>query len=161
MKLLALIFAILPLAAQNGPIPGRTDSYHRYQAIDSESLISSTTAVTIQQPASPAYLVVFETLTVRCSVACSFTLSQNGSAATSTALGIAALNNSPATSVKAFYKSNASGGTTLGTYYLEAAGTCAIDMSKFQLQRIAGNNLTVATSSVTGNVEIIAQWIEK
>jgi hypothetical protein len=147
--------------AQNGPVPGITDTYNHYQAIDTKSLSSAAETLTIQQPSSPGYTVVFESLWVRCSTSCAFTLSQNGSAASATTLAIVALNNSPVSSITAWKGSNSTGGVTLGTYYLEAAGTYALDMSKFQLSNAAGKNLTITTSSVTATVAITVQWTEK
>lgn len=161
---LAALLIILPIRAQQ---PEGADTTPRYQAIYSASLSAAANTVTVQQVAatSAQHNIVFETAWVYCSVACTFTIAQNGAAATATTLATSAMNQSPPSSATAWSASNGGGSPafTSGTYYVAAAATYVVDVSKFYIAQNAGTkgNLTIATNSITGTAEIVIQWIEK
>ena len=164
-RLLIGLLAVAGVCAQQ-PNPGQPqgpDTTPRYQAIDTQTLSSASEALTVQQPTSPQHPVIFEAAWVYCSVVCNFTVSQNGTAATATALTVSRLNNSTAATATAWHGSNVGAGTTLGTYYLTAPGTYLLDMSRFYLGQGQGSaqNLTITTNSITGTVTIIIQFVEK
>lgn len=160
---LALVVLLaVPLGAQGPLVPGTPDRELRYEAIHT---VSSSTgeAVTVQQPASPSASVQFELAVVYCSVACTATLSQNGTGATSTTLATKALNGAPTSSATAWSASNVSGGTTLNVYNIAAGVTLTLDLTKFFLGKGNGvnQNLTITTSGMSGSDSTMIQWVEK
>lgn len=138
------------------------DTKARYIAEKETSLSSAAEAVTVQQPTSGAKIVVFEGAWVYCSVACTFTLSQNGTAATTTTLATRRVNKSPASTAVAFSSSNVGAGTTLATYSVAAGATYPILLDTVWLDNNnVANNLTIATSSITGTARITIQYTER
>ena len=82
---------------------------------------ASTTALTIQQPASGSKKVAFGSASVYCASAQTATLSWNGSAATATTLTTKPIpGNATASTATAWSGSNSSGGTTGPVYNLPA-----------------------------------------
>jgi|HubBroStandDraft_2_1064218.scaffolds.fasta_scaffold301732_2 hypothetical protein len=135
----------------------------RYQALQTVSLSSSAAAVTVQQFGGTR-TVNFERAWVYCSVACSFTLAQNGTAATATTLAISPVGTQPASTVHAYSGSNVGTGAYVSNaYQVPAGGTFTIDISGLYLTKGggAGQNLTIATNNITGSAEITIQWTEK
>src|SRR5262249_48950652 len=97
------------------------------------------------------------------STACDFTVTQNGTAATATALTVQPINYSPTTNALGFYSSDASGGSTIAKHTVPAGQTFVLDMMKngpVVLGRSAGSNLTVTTSSISGTARIQIYWRE-
>lgn len=133
-----------------------------FMAAHSASLTSAADAVTIQQPASGARQVKFNGALVRCSVACTITLSQNGAKATATALAITPLNLSPNPASVAFSGSNVGGGTTIYTYNIATGDTSDhwINLEGFTLAPGPNSNLTLTTSSITGSTVIAVYFWE-
>lgn len=150
-----------PLFSQAPLVPGNPDTAARYQAIHAGS---SGDTVTIQQPASPSLVVQFELAYISCTATGTVTLSQNGTAATSTTLATKALNRSPSPSqAKAWSASNVSGGTTLNVYTVPAgAPGLTLDLSKFYLDINSGTaaNLTLTVSSGCTPSQVMIQWTE-
>ena len=148
MKTIFLIFAGAVIAFAQGD---------RYIAT------ASTTALTLQQPATDARSISFLSsgpASVYCASAQTITLSWNGTAATTTA-GTAKLippTQKPA-SVSVFTSSNVGAGTTGPVYNVPAGGTFIIDLSWFAMgSNGTGNNITLTTN---GTCTITMQWIEK
>ncbi len=139
--------------------PLGADTTPRYQL-----KLSTSGALTIQQPVAPGQkTAVVEAIWVYCATAQSFTISQNGTGATSTAATIAALNHSPPSTIKAWSASNASSfAYTSDPYYVGAGSTYTLGFgngSMFLVQNGGVNeNITVTPS---GTCDITIQWIEK
>ncbi len=123
-----------------------------YMVSHTASLSTAVDAVTVQQPVSGARQVKFNGALVRCSVACTITLSQNGAKATATALAVTPLNLSPDSSFVAFSGSNVGDGTVIYTYNIASGDTSDhwIDLTGFTLAPGPNSNLTLKTSSITG-----------
>ncbi len=123
-----------------------------YVASHTASLTSAADAVTVQQPATGARQVKFNGALVRCSVACTLTLKQNGAAATATALTVTPLNLSPYPASGAFSGSNVGSGTSVYVYNIPTGDTSDhwINLQGFTLAPGINSNLTIATSSITG-----------
>lgn len=158
-----LLCALAILDAQNPLVPGTYDRENRYELIRNDTTATAE-ALTVQQPAStPGLNVQFELYYLSCSMACNVTISQNGTAATTTALTPTPLNGAPPATVSGFRSSNVGSGTTLNTYYVAAGGTLALDLTKFYLNRNQGTaaNLTFTVASASGTIQSMVQWIER
>ena len=154
-RLLLFLFAAA-LAGQS--------TFPRYQALKTTSLSGAAETVTVQQIASGTKTIHFEVAWVYCSVACNFTLAQNGTAATSTTLAVSKVGTQPNATATAWSASNVgTGAYTSNAYQVPAGGTFTIDVSKLVLTRGGGTgqNLTIATNSITGTAEITIQWTEQ
>lgn len=146
MKLLALFaLAISSLWAQ-------TTSTFLAQA--------STTALTVQQPASNAPILNFGVADVYCASAQTATLAINGTAATATAATVVSVPPiTAAARATAWSGSNVGSGTTVRTYSVGAASDFLIDLSKVRMTtQGAGQNVTIST---TGTCTITFQWTEQ
>jgi hypothetical protein len=152
-KLLALLMVAIPLISQPG--------VRNYTALKTTSLTAAAEKVTIQQTTG-ARTVRFTTATIYCSVACSPTVSQNGTAATATTLTITPLNNAPTSTTTAFSSSDAGSGTTLGVYNIPAGGTLTLDISQIFLASGAptSTNFSIGTDTITGTARIQIKWTE-
>ena len=154
MKRLVLLFIAALASGQN---------LARYQALKTTSLSSAAETVTVQQFAG-THTIKFEKAWVYCSVACSFTLSQNGTAATATTLTVSPVGTQPASSIHAYSGSNVGTGAYVSNaYQIPAGSTYLVDLSTMYLTKGGGTgqNLTVATSAITGTAEITIQWTEQ
>jgi hypothetical protein len=161
MKLaIALLFGVL-CYAQAPLVPGLHDTDNRYEAIHTSA--SGGEALTVQQPANTTYAVQFEVAAIYCSVACTVAISQNGTAATGTALATTALNGSPTSTATAWSASNVGSGTALYIYHVAATTTLTLDLTKFILNRGQGtaSNFTITTSGTSLVANEMIQWIER
>lgn len=153
MKRFVLILAALPAFAQQASFVARTGAV---------TLVAATTAATIQQPTPisgvPAEQIQLIRAVVRCPAACVITQRQNDTtAATATAGTVSGLDPTSGASflVTFWTASNASGGTTVGSTTLDAAGTIVLDLSAITFGGGGTKtNYTIAVSSVTGDVYI-------
>jgi hypothetical protein len=153
--IVATAVATMTAAAQSG-------GSARYIVNDSVTLSAAAETLTVQQPASGAKQVSFELGTVYCSVACTATLSQNGTAASATGATPTPINPAYKPASAAAYKgSNVGAGTTLSTYAVSAGATFAIDLSKISLGATGGTNLSLAVSSITGSAILTLIWNER
>jgi hypothetical protein len=130
----------------------------------SATLVSAAQVVTVQQPASASMQVVFQGAYIYCSVACSWTLERNGTAATSTTQTPTQVN--PTTNIAAtatgWVSSNVGVGTVIGNYSLGAGQSLSINLAGvFMTGNGTGSNLTLRSSSVTGTTNCIIQWTER
>ncbi len=160
MRLLILI----PLAmACVMALRGQPSNANRYIFMKETALVATTEKVTVQQPASGSLSVAFELADVYCSVACTVTFYQNGTAATTTTLAATTESLSPPPKVVAFSSSNVGTGNTLKTYYLGAGQTLQFTLGDFALPRGAGGsaNFSIGIASMTGTVRIQIQCIEQ
>lgn len=145
MKLILCLLMALPLFAQQQQL--------NYLAT------ATTTALTIQQPASSAKFVAFRSVSVYCASAATATLSWNGTAATSTTLGTKPVpGNATASTATAWSGSNVGSGTTGPVYNVPAAGTFVIDLGLLSMVGAGtSTNVTIATS---GSCTITFVWTE-
>lgn len=132
-----------------------------YIASYSSTLSATTDALTIQMPSNGTKDARGIIAWVRCSAACSFSISQGGAAATTTTLTTVAQNGAPPSQVTAWSASNAGAGTTVATYYLEGAGSYPVDLSKFVLVHGPTSTLTISIASFTGTWRPTIQWTEQ
>jgi hypothetical protein len=163
-----LSLLILPISTFGQAAPCASCNFTPlYQAQDTVTLAASSETLTVQEPATSSNPLnaYFQAAWVYCSVACSFTLQQNCTvAASTTAASIAALNGSPPSTIKAFTASNIGATCTFksAAYEVSAGATYVLDLSRMRLNKTlgTGQNLSIVTSSITGNAIITIQWSE-
>lgn len=136
-----------------------------YTVRKNTALSSAAEVVTIQQPATLARQVTFISAYFDCSVACSFTLERNGTAATSTTLAVTNVNpEETAASTKAWSGSNVGTGTVIASYNCTAACSVSIDLTGIMFPQngsTTATNLTLRSSAITGTVDIVFKYSEK
>lgn len=149
-RLLLLIFFAVGAVAQD------------YIVLRESALSAAAEAITVQQPTTLARTLRFSAAWVDCSVACTVTISRNGTAASSTALTPVPLNvGSAAAAATGWRSSNVGAGTVIGTFALPAGAGTPVNLSGVVL---TGNgntkNVTVSVASLTGTVHIMIRWTE-
>ena len=160
------LFSQAPNLAQPIQIqPQGADTTPRYQAIYSQATATSG-ALTVQQlvATSATKTVVFENAWVACGAGGTFTISQNGAAATSTTLAPVALNNSPPATATAWKASNAATfAYTSAAYPVSSTQATSVDLSRFYLSQNGGTgqNLTLTAACTSGTIALTIQWIER
>jgi hypothetical protein len=158
-----LVLTFAGLSPAQGPlVPGQHDTDNRYEAIHTGAAAGET--ITIQQPANPSLSIQFELAVVYCASACTIKITQNGTGATATSLATTPLNGAPISTATAWSASNVSGGTSLYTYNLTAAGTLTLDLTKFILGKGAGINQNLSLTIGAGSSptpQTMIQWIER
>jgi hypothetical protein len=138
----------------------------RYQ-ISKDTTGTESSVVTVQQLAATAAskTLYFEEATVSCLAACTFTVEQNGTAATATAGTIKSINNSPTATATAWTGSNVGTGSFVSqTFNVPATGNVTVDLSKFQIGTNAGTggNVTIrAAAAAMTTVSVHIQWTEQ
>lgn len=136
-----------------------------YYTVRKNTVLAGTAeVVTVQQPATGARYVSFNSAYFDCSVACFFTLERNGTAASSTTLAVNNLNpGESAATTTAWSGSNVGTGTVIASYNCTAACSVSIDLTGTVFQQVNGTgvNLTLRSSSITGTVDIIFKYTEK
>lgn len=133
-----------------------------YAATKATTLAAAAEVVTIQQPAATAATVRFVGVYLDCSVACTYTLERNGTAASATTLTTVSLNaGSAASKALAWSGSNAGAGTVLFRGSLPAGGGVTLNLSGIVLSGVGTTkNVTLRTNSITGDVKIDFRWTE-
>jgi hypothetical protein len=126
------------------------------------TLVAAAEVVTIQQPATAPANVWFDGLSVYCSVACAFTLERNGTAATATEITPAAITPGLAAKAKAFHGSDVGTGTVIARYVVPAGATVPVSVRGMKLRWNGGTgeNLTIRTDAISGDVKILVRWGE-
>jgi hypothetical protein len=119
--------------------------------------------VTVQQPASGAKSVHFQTVTLSTTAAVTFTLKYDGTAATGTAGTVLALSRDRAAGkATVWHTSDVGAGSTLHSYTMAADEEMSIDLSELSmLGNGTAKNVSIATDSVTATVEITFNWEER
>jgi len=144
---------------------GQNSGGFRYSATTGNvSLTSQGTSFTIQQPSSGGKAVHLEAAVIYCSVACTLTQLQNGTAATATAGTVnPLLPFGPTSPTTVWTASNASGGTAAGGALVLTAGVAqTLNMTGITLPATnSGTNYTFTISSITGTVNITLYWREQ
>jgi hypothetical protein len=158
-----VILALIALAAASGDT--QWDSIpngQRYSLYRSVTLSSSAEAVTIQMPAGGGVNAYFKKAWVYTEFDCDVTLERNGTAATTTAATVRALNPGIVSPVAAaFVASNAGVGTVIATVKSYALGSVEFDLDGYQLRFGTADNLTLRLASGTGLARIFVLWGEK
>ncbi len=157
-----LMIGLLAFAGLLGAQALDTPRYITYKQTDS----ATSEKITIQQvTGGKSNTVHFDKAVIQCSdsAGCVVTLSQNGTAATTTALSIIPVNLSPGSRSVAFSGSNVGTGTVLGTYTLSAAGMLVLDISQLYLSRNAGgsNNLTIGITGASQTFKVQVNHTEQ
>lgn len=161
IKILAtFVLFISTLSAQT------TNPYDQYfSATKTTSLTAAAETLTVQHTVDKQRNVTFISGYMYCSVACTVTLSRSGTAATTTANSVVALNPNnvfvQTNQALAFNTSNVGAGTTIIVYQLPAGSFMTIDLSKFELSGGVADNLTMGTNSITGTAVLQLTWQEK
>lgn len=155
-RLLLLLALALPLAGQINSFSATTGDV---------VLAGAGTAFTIQQPATNGKQVQLIAAVVYCSVACSATQSQNGTAATATAGTITGTLPLPTTpsSATVWTASNVGGGTAVGPiYHLAATQTITLTLAGMTMGNTGtATNYSITISSITGTANIAVFWSER
>jgi hypothetical protein len=168
VKLVAglLLVVTCALAQRRGPSQTTTApaKANVYILGKKSSLVAATQALTVQLPAVPTKQVHFKVAYVYCSVDCNITVKVDGAAATATAVTPAKVNTwSPAATALGFTESDVGAGSTVitpGVIVIKGPGREILDLSNSWLFTTADTNLTVAISSITGDVSIDILWEE-
>lgn len=124
------------------------------------TLSGTAEVVTIHLAAGSQRTVTFIAASVYCSVACTATIERNGVAPTATVGAPSGdwAGGSIVASAVPYYSSNVGSPTVGKTYSIDAGQERAINMTNVGLR--AGQNITIRTSSITGNVRIFLEWRE-
>jgi hypothetical protein len=131
-------------------------------AYRASSLSGSTEKITIQQGTTSGRRTTFVGADVYCSVDCVITLALNGAAATATALTPAALHTGQTVSNTAWRSSDVGAGTTINVYSISAGTTLPIDLGYIRFTGVSsGQNLSLGTDSITGDVRMAIVWVEE
>ena len=160
-RFLLLMLACVSAYAQDA-IWNTIEPTRIFVAYREATLVAAAEVVTIQQPATAPANVWFDGLSVYCSVACSFTLERNGTAATATEFTPAAITPGLTAKAKAFGASDVGTGTVIARYVVPAGATVPVSVRGMKLRWNggAGENLTIRTSSISGDVKILVRWGE-
>lgn len=124
------------------------------------ALVAAGTTATIQAAtiAAQGEQIALQNALVSCTVACTITQSQNGTAASATAGTIVSLIPAPGRGFTTTFwtASNVGAGTAVGgAIKLTAAGSVVIDLSKIQLgTQGSTTNYSITISSITGTANI-------
>lgn len=122
------------------------------------ALVGAGATATLQRGAATYNKITLESATVFCSVACTITQSQNGTAATATAGTVQGINPTAfATPSATFWTaSNVGSGTSVGSpITCTAACTIELDLSEVVIpMNSTGYNYSITISSITGNYSI-------
>ncbi len=164
-----LFAAVVLMAAAAGAqpqllTPGLNPLVARYQANYTATLSSAASTVTVQGAGIGGGEAYFEEADVYCSVACTITVSINGTAATATSLAVTAQSTANvAVPLTAWSGSNVGVGTALKSFTIAAGALQVLDMTAFYFPAGASTatNITIATSSITGTARIQIQWRAK
>ena len=143
---------------------GQNTGGFRYSATTGNvSLTGTATSFTVQQPAQNGKQVHLEAAVVYCSVACSLTQSQNGTAATATAGTVnPLLPFGPTIPSTVWTGSNVGNGVAAGGILnLQAGIPVTLILSGLTLPATnAATNYTFTIASITGTANITVYWME-
>ncbi len=160
--LVVLALLVIPVLAR-GQVFRSVNPPRNYAYYKTTSLSGAVETVTVQQPASLAKNVYFQSVTISATSAVTFTLKYDGTAATGTAGTVLALSRDRAAAVATvWHTSNVGAGTTLHTYVLGSNEELTIDLSHIVMVGDGtAKNVSISTNSVTSTVEITFNWEER
>lgn len=155
--LAALVF--LPFLSFSQNIPPRYSA-----STGTLTLSGAGTSFTLQQKAGGGKQISLEVAVISCSVACTVTQAQNGTAASTTASTVVPIepNNTTGTAT-VWTSSNVGAGTSVpGPLPVPAAGVVVLDLSKVYFAKTSTNttNYTIIISSISGTASITYYWSE-
>lgn len=161
-KLLQLLLALGLIASAASAQNLRINEGPRFSVYKATTLAGAAEVVTIQQPASDSKKVHFEAVQVYCSVACVIEIERDGTAATGTALTSVALTPYGTATATAWHTSDVGNGTTISTFNVTAGQTVTVDLTGVMLAQGGGTgeNLTLRSDSITGDIKITTFWRE-
>lgn len=157
VMLACIVFLVVDIAKGQ---PAQIPTNYAYK---STTLVAAAETVTIQQvTGSQSRGIQFTTASVECSVACIVYIGQNTTAATTTALATSAYNANPPSRSVAFSSSNAGSITSKPSYTCAAACLISFNINMFRLgaNAASGNNFSIGTNAISGDVKIKIDWIE-
>ncbi len=152
---------IISLMVLSAPAWAAKRSFSVYHFID---LAAAASTLTVQQPATGANKVTFDSAVLYCENSCVVTLERDGTAATTTAATEVTLDETinTAPTATAFSTSNVGAGTTIIVYRMAAGVTLTIDMTNIKM---SGNgitkNVSLRTASTTGEISRTLVWVEE
>lgn len=160
MKSLLTLALLLTALVNTGAAQYRLPP-NQFQYFKSTSLSGAVETVTLQQPASGSRDVQAQYATLYCSVACVWTLSVDGTGATTTAATEIEASGEAVNTANVFHTSNVGSPTTIGKIYLGAGQQQSVDLTAQWLTVDGiGENLSLGTDSITGTAEITLVWRE-
>lgn len=121
--------------------------------VTSYSKTGTSSAVTVQQIAALGAPQYVQCVTVSCELACTVAFSQNGTAASSTALAVNSLNNATPT-LTAWRDSNVGAGTALASWSQAAATTTTYIIEAVLNQMSTANNFTTTVTMSSGAIGV-------
>lgn len=158
LLLAAALLSPALLHAQTGGLPATCITLKNCYVVYKETaLVAGTEKITLQAgTASTSLNLHLIDGEVYCDGAADITLTQNGTAATTTTLAVTAVNGSPAATGAAFSSSNSSGGNTLDKVSIPTGGgTFHWDLTFLIAYGGSGTqNISISTSSVTATCRI-------
>ena len=149
----ALMLFALVASAQTVP-----DAFCTYKA----TVNPSSEAITVQKPTTSNRVIRPQFFWCHSTAANTCTFEVRGTAATTTALAIAALTGASATATS-YSASNVGAGTVVAVYEVPAGGQgVTVDLSRVALAGSpATENLTVKPGNITGTVKVLICWEEQ
>lgn len=157
--LLFLLFATLPLDAQLLRSVRDPDVYQYYKTT---SLSGAAETITIQQPATGARTVSLVSATVCSTADVTWTLSKDGTAATTTAGTPIRSQGDNTAQADVFHTSNVGSPTTLMAYPLQADECRTITLDGNEMKgNGTGKNYSLGSDSITATVYINIKWEER
>lgn len=158
IKAVLLVLISLTLQAQSNTFD------ITFSTTKATTLSGTAETLTVQHAAATTRSARFISMYMYCSVACTVTVERSGTAATTTANTIVNVNPSngaaATTTCTAYNASNVGTGTVINVYNIAAGGYLSLDGSTFQLPAGILDNVSMRTSSITGNVVLQAVWRE-
>lgn len=161
-KLLQLLLILGLSASVASAQKLRINEGPRFSVYKATTLSGAAEVVTIQQPASGSKKVHFAAAMVYCSVACVIEIERDGTAATGTAATEVALTPYGTATAVGWHTSDVGNGTTINTFDVAAGSTVTVDLVGVMLAQGGGTgeNLTLRSDSITGDIKITIVWRE-
>jgi hypothetical protein len=161
--LLRLLVIVLAVAIRLLAQPNSAPATRLYSAYAEASPSGTAYALTIQQSGSVATRrqIQFSGGAVYCSVACTITLSIQGTAAANTLGTATALDTrAPSASASVYTNSDAGTGTMICRYVLSAGQQLDITPNGLHLGTTTQGNITLRSSVISGDVKLLLMWSE-
>jgi len=151
---LALLFSALSFAQSSSVspcVPPTGSNITRW--FTSYSKTGTSSAVTVQKPATGGGTQYVQCVTVSCELACTVAFSQNGTAASATALTVNGLN-AATPGLTAWRDSNAGAGTALASWPQGAASATTYIIEAVLTQNSTANNFTTTVTMASGAIGV-------
>ena len=134
----------------------------RFSVFKKTTLAGAPEIITIQQPASGSKKVYFEFVQVHCTVAAVIEIERDGAAATATALTAVDASKRGSVTATAWSGSDVGAGAKISEFDVAAGQTVTVNMDGYMLAPGGGTgeNLTLRSDSITGDIKITIVWRE-